>query len=128
MIKVSADEATRILSIEAHGMVSEADIVDALDDLEERFPQVGVRLTGGTKGGVRVFQDWRDLEGWEQGAKTAGTLAGKMLSDLIHRVAIVANARWKGEQERLADVAKRAEVRFFTPDQVDKAMEWLRED
>lgn len=128
MIKVTTDEATRILTIEMHGTVSEADIETALDNLQDRFPQVGVRLSGGTKGGIRVLQDWRDLEGWEQGAKTAGTMAGKMLSDVIHRVAVVADAKWKGEQERLADVAKRAEVRFFTLDQRDKAMQWLKQD
>ena len=128
MIKVTTDEATRILTVEMHGMVSEADIETALDNLQERFPQVGVRLSGGTKGGISVLQDWQNLEGWEQGAKTAGTMAGKMLSDVIHRVAVVADAKWKAEQERLADVAKRAEVRFFTVDQRDKAMQWLQED
>lgn len=128
MIKVTTDEATRILTVEMHGMVSEADIETALDNLQERFPQVGVRLSGGTKGGISVLQDWQNLEGWEQGAKTAGTMAGKMLSDVIHRVAVVADAKWKAEQERLADVAKRADVRFFKLDQRDKAMQWLLED
>ena len=128
MIKVKTDETTRVLSIEAHGMVSEADIVDALDQLEERYPQVGVRLSGGTKGGIRVFHDWQHLEGWEQGAKTVGTMAGKMLSDMIHRVAVVADAKWKGEKDRIADIAKRADVRFFPLKQRDEAMQWLVED
>ena len=128
MIKVTTDEATRILTVEMHGMVSEADIETALDNLQERFPQVGVRLSGGTKGGISVLQDWQNLEGWEQGAKTAGTMAGKILSDVIHRVAVVADAKWKAEQERLADVAKRATVRFFPLDQRDQAMQWLQED
>ena len=128
MFKVTTDEATRILTIEASGMVSEADIVGALDNLQERFPQVGVRLSGGAKGGICVLHDWQNLEGWELGAKTVGTMAGKMLSDVIHRVAVVADAKWRGEEERLADVAKRADVRFFTPDQREKAMKWLQED
>jgi hypothetical protein len=128
MIKVTADEATRILTVEAHGMVSEADIETALDNLQERFPQVGVRLSGGAKGGIRMFLDWEHLEGWEMGAKTSGTMAGKMMSDVVHRVAVVADAKWKDEQERLADVGKRANVRFFTLDQREKAMQWLRED
>ncbi len=128
MIKVTMDEATRILTIEMQGKVSEADIESELDNLEDRFPQVGVRLSGGAKGGIRVLQDWQDLEGWEQGAKTAGTIAGKMLSDMIQRVAVVADAKWQGEQERIADVAKRATVRFFPLDQRDKAMRWLQED
>lgn len=128
MIKVTTDEATRILTIEMHGMISEADIESTLDNLEERYPQVGVRLSGGTKGGIRVFHDWQNLEGWEQGAKTVGTMAGKMLSDIIRRVAVVGDAKWQAEEERLADVAKRADVRFFTLDQRDKAMQWLQDD
>ena len=128
MIEVTADEATRILTVETHGMVTESDIETALDNLQGRFPQVGVRLSGGTKGGIRMFLDWEHLEGWEQGAKTAGTMAGKMMSDVVYRVAVVADAKWKDEQERLADVDKRAQVRFFALDQREKAMQWLRED
>ncbi len=127
MIKVTADEATRILTVEAHGIVSEADIDSGLDNSQGRYPQVGVRLSGGTKGGIRMFLDWEHLEGWEQGAKTAGTMAGKMMSDVVHRVAVVADAKWTAEEERLADVGKRATVRFFTLDQRDKAMLWLQE-
>lgn len=128
MIKVTADEATRILTVEMHGMVSEADIESALDNLQDRYPQVGVRLSGGARGGIRVLQDWQNLEGWEYGAKTAGTMAGKMLSDVIRRIAVVADAKWNAEQERLADVVKRADIRFFTPDRRDKAMQWLQDD
>lgn len=127
MINVSTDEATRILTIEMHGMVSEADMESAMDRLQESYPQVGVRLSGGTKGGIRVLHDWRHLEGWEQGAKTVGTIMGKMLSDIIHRVAIVADAKWHDEQERLTDVAKRADVRFFRLDQREMALQWLEE-
>lgn len=127
MIKVTTDEATRILTIEMQGMVSEADMESAMDSLQERYPQVGVRLSGGTGGGIRVLHDWRHLEGWELGAKTFGTIMGKTLSDVIHRVAVVADAKWHGEQDRLEDVAKRADVRFFTLDQHDMAMEWLQE-
>ncbi len=127
MIKVTTDEATRTLIVEAHGIVSEADIESGLDNLQERYPQVGVRLSGGTKGGIRMFLDWEHLQGWEQGAKTAGTMAGKMMSDVVHRVAVVADAKWKAEEERLADVGKRATVRFFALDQRDKAMQWLQE-
>ncbi len=128
MIRVTTDESARVLTVEMHGMITEADIYDELDNLEDQYPQVGVHLSGGTKGGLNVLQDWRNLEGWEQGAKTAGTMAGKLLSDMIRRIAVVADAKWQAEKERLADVAKHADVRFFTPNQRDKAMQWLRED
>jgi hypothetical protein len=47
------------------------------------------------------------LEGWEKGAKTIGRLTGKMLSDVVNRVAIIADEKRRGEEERIADVAKK---------------------
>lgn len=128
MINVTTDESTRILTIAMHGIVSESDIDTALNNLQDQYPQVGVRLSGGAKGGMRILQDWQGLEGWEQGAKTAGTMVGKMLSDVILRVAVVADTKWWDEKERLADVAKNAAVRFFALDQRDEAVKWLQED
>jgi hypothetical protein len=45
---IKADEANRVLVIEARGMIAEADIDRAFADLESRYPEVSVRLRGGT--------------------------------------------------------------------------------
>ena len=48
MMTIKPDEANRVLVIETRGMISEADIDRAFADLESRYPQVSVRLRGGT--------------------------------------------------------------------------------
>lgn len=126
MIRFEVDEAERILTIIAEGMISEADIDGALDMLEAKYPGVGLHLRGGERGGVKVLFDWEKLEGWEMGAKTVGTITGKFIADAVRRVAVLADARWSDEQPRLADVAKHAQVRFFSPDRREHALAWLR--
>ena len=128
MMEAKADEANRILIVEMRGMVSEAEIDATFDKLQERYPQVGVRVRGGERGGIAVLLDWEHLQGWEKGAKTVGTLTGKMLSDVVNRVAIVADDKWRGEEERIADIAKNARVRFFSPAGRDHAWTWLTSD
>jgi hypothetical protein len=126
MIRFEVDEAERILTIIAEDMISEADIDGALDMLESKYPGVGLRLRGGERGGVKMLFDWEKLEGWEMGAKTVGTITGKFIADAVQRVAVLADARWADEQARLADIAKHAKVRFFSPDRREDALAWLR--
>lgn len=128
MITVTSDEANRVLTVEMQGMISETDIEEALDRLQERYPQVGTRVSGGERGGIALLLDWERLEGWQKGAKTLGTVMGKMLSDAVRRVAVVADEKWREEQERIIDINKRADVRFFTPARRDQAWTWLRGD
>ena len=58
MMTIKPDEANRVLVIEARAMISEADIDSAFADLENRYPQVSVRLRGGTGVPIGVFVDW----------------------------------------------------------------------
>lgn len=126
MIKMNVNEADRILVIEMRGMISEADIDGAIDALQARYPQVGVHLRGGERGGFSMLVDWQDLEGWEKGAKTLGTLTSKTIGDAVRRVAVLAGAQFADEQPRIADVAPTAKVRFFLPDQRHEALAWLQ--
>jgi stage II sporulation SpoAA-like protein len=125
MMTIEPDEANRVLVIEMRGMISEADIDKALAELENRYPQVSVRLRGGTRGAIGVFADWEHLTGWERGAKTLGTITGKTLGDVVHKVAIVADAKWRDEVPRIADMGKQAEVRFFRVEDRDQAWRWI---
>jgi hypothetical protein len=125
MMTIKPDEANRVLVIETRGMISEADIDDAFADLENRYPQVSVRLRGGTGGRIGVFVNWEHLTGWERGAKTLGTITGKTLGDVVHKVAIVADEKWRDEVPRIADMGKQAEVRFFLTENRDQAWRWI---
>lgn len=126
MIKLKANEGDRILIIEMSGTINEADIDRAVETLGEQYPDVGVHVRGGARGGFSVLLDWRDLEGWEKGAKTLGTMTSKMIGDSVRKVAILAGPRFADEQPRLADVAPRATVRLFAPERREDALAWLR--
>jgi hypothetical protein len=126
MITFKVDEKNRILFIEAKGMISEADIDGVANALEREYPGVNVHLRGGEGGGFSALVDWQDLEGWEKGAKTLGTLTARTIGDAARKIAMIADARLADEQVRLADVAPRAEVRLFTPEQREDALAWLR--
>jgi hypothetical protein len=106
-------------------VISEADINSAFADLESRYPQVSVRLRGGTVVPIGVFVDWEHLTGWGKGAKTLGTITGKTLGDVVHKVAIVADKKWRDELPRIADMGKQSEVRFFSVDNRDEAWRWI---
>ena len=126
MIHLEINDADRILVVEMKGMISEADIDGAIDALQAQYPAVGVHLRGGERGGFSMLADWQDLEGWEMGAKTLGTVTTKTLGDAIRKIAVLAGVQFVDEQPRLADIAKQAEVRFFPPGQREDAMAWLR--
>jgi hypothetical protein len=126
MINLEVNEADRILIVHMKGLISEADIDGAIDALQARYPTVGVHLRGGERGGFSMLADWQDLEGWEKGAKTLGTVTTKTIGDAVRKIAVVAGPQFKGEQPRLADVAKHAEVRFFPEGREEDALAWLR--
>ena len=126
MITYEADERQRILTVVMNGMISEADLDEAMTALQNEYPAVGVHAMGGERGGFRMLVDWEHLEGWEKGAKTVGTMLAKTIGDAVCKVAVVADAKWSEEQPHLADVAKQAKVRFFPPDKREDALIWLR--
>ena len=126
MINLKVNDADRILIVEMTGMISEADIDGAIDTLQAQYPAVGVHLRGGERGGFSMLVDWQDLEGWEKGAKTLGTVTTKTLGDAVRKIAVLAGGQFVDEQPRLADIAKQAEVRFIAPGQRENALAWLR--
>ena len=126
MINLKVNEADRILFIEMKGMISEADIDGAIDALQAQYPAVGVHLREGGRGSFSVLSDWQDLEGWEKGAKTLGTVTTRTIGDTVRKIAVISGAQFGDEQSRLMDVAPRAAVRFFPPQRREDALAWLR--
>jgi hypothetical protein len=125
MIKLKVDDANRILMVEMKGMVSEDDIDQAIGSLQQEYPGVGVHLRGGERP-FSVLADWQELEGWERGAKTLGTMTSKIIGDSAHKIAVIADDRFAEEKPRLVDVFPNATVRFFAPQQREEALRWLR--
>lgn len=125
MINLKVDDENAILIIEMKGMVSEDDIDRAIDTLQQHYPGVGARLRG-SGASFSALVDWQELEGWERGAKTLGTVTSKTFGDAVRKVAVIADKRFADEQPRLADSTSAAAVRFFAPGRRDDAMAWLQ--
>lgn len=125
MIKLNVDEEKRILTVELKGMVNEDDIEAAIDVLQQQFPGVGVHLRGQGRS-YSVLSDWRELEGWERGAKTFGTVTSRTIGETAEKIAVVADDRFAREEPRLRDIFPGANVRFFPPQHWDDVSVWLR--
>lgn len=76
-------------------------------------------------GALSVLMDWGRLEGWEKGARTACTIFCMGYQDLVRRIAIVGSDKWRSEGERLADVYKFAQIKYFQPSAQSEALAWL---
>ena len=127
MIEISRDPETGVVTSKLSGTVLQSEFDPAIEELAEVLgPGASVRVRGG--GGVRlgVVLDWRELEGWEKGAKSIGTMIAMSLRDVIGHVAIIGDPKWKDEQDRIADICKQAQVRFFESDRHDEALGWLQ--
>jgi hypothetical protein len=127
MLEVKPVDNGQVMILKLSGVVTEADGDKGIVDIQEMLgSQSSVRVLGaGAR--RRILLDWEDLERWEKGAKTFGTLIGLNIRDMIDRVAIVAAEKWRDEEARIADVCKHGKVRFFTPEQREAALAWLRE-
>jgi len=115
-VEIKEDRSGRILEVRATGKLEAEDYA--------RFVPAFERLVE-TQGKLRVLFELHDFHGW-----TAGSLwedlkfEAKHFSD-IERLAIVGEKKW---QEGMATFCKpftTAQVRFFKPDQMDAAREWL---
>jgi hypothetical protein len=70
MIKLKVNDADRILIIEMKGKISEADIDDAVDALQEQYPAIGVHVRGGgAHSGFSVLAGSRGLGEGRQDAR-----------------------------------------------------------
>ena len=126
MIDVSIDNESRTVTLKLSGMVSEGDHDRANEVLEaDAGRDYFVRVRGGVAS-VKFLLDWEDLEGWELGAKSMGSLFALSVRDAISRLAVIAEPKWHGEHDRLADICNRGEVRFFTPERRAEATAWLQ--
>lgn len=47
--------------------------------------------------------------------------------DMIDRLAVISEERWRGETERLIDIYKNAQINLYSPDQRKHAMKWLKQ-
>lgn len=119
MYELISEGDSIVVTFKAIGMISDGDY-DSLNDAME--------VIMGKHPYVRVLVDWEQLEGWEPGAKAVSTWFGRLHNEQIQRMAIVADAKWKDEVDRIRDVVAPTEVRGFALSKRDAAMAWLKQD
>jgi hypothetical protein len=116
MIDIGVDGAGRVIVIKMTGLISEAEIDASNEEFADIFESETLH---------RVLLDWQDLQGWEKGAKTAGTWASMRHWANVRRVAIIADPKWEDEILRIADIYRAADVQRFSPGQREAALAWL---
>lgn len=116
MIDIGLNGAGRVIVIKMTGLINEAEI----DGCNEEFLATFERETL-----YRLLFDWQDLEGWEKGARIAGTSAGLRHWATIRRVAVIADAKWDDEILRITDIYRAADVQRFSPEEREAALAWL---
>jgi hypothetical protein len=124
MIGVDVIRGTIIITMS--GVVSEADWNTAVSTIENKLgEQASVHLVQFAK--FHVLMDWEKLEGWEKGARSTCTWFCMGNQDMIARLAIIGNERWRDETERLVDIYKNAQINFYSPAQREHAVRWLKQ-
>ena len=118
MYELVPEGDSNIATFKATGILSDSDYDTLAEEMDIFLGKHNV---------ARVLVDWEQLEGWEQGARTASSWFGRVHSNLIERMAIVADNKWKDETLRIADIVKLTDVRIFVPSERDAAWAWLNE-
>lgn len=123
---IAVDVEGSAVTITMTGIVSDADWDAAVAALEDRLGrQASVHLAAGKGQGLRLLMDWQALQGWEQGARSTCTWFCMGNQDLVDRLAIIGDDRWRDEGTRMADIYKRAQVNFYSPAERSEALRWL---
>jgi hypothetical protein len=118
MIEIVPDTGDKLIVLKASGLISEAQVDACVDQLDPIL--MSVKTTS-------LVLDWEHLQGWETGAKTAGTIVALRSWAGIRRVALIADDRWADETLRIADIYKAADVQRFAPADRDHALAWAKE-
>ncbi|MCP5364828.1 MAG: STAS/SEC14 domain-containing protein [Hyphomicrobiales bacterium] len=116
MIEILPETAGNVIAIKLSGMISEADFDASASEIAPLVEDERTNL---------ALVDWSELEGWEPGAKSVGTWFGMHHWATIRRIAILADRKWDDERQRIADIFKAADVRRFSPQERDTALQWL---
>lgn len=78
-------------------------------------------------GKVRILFRMQDFHGWQVGALWEDIKFDmKHFSD-IERLALVGDKKWEKGMATFCKPFTTAKIRFFTPDEIDAAKEWLQE-
>ena len=76
---------------------------------------------------VRILAIMHDFDGWDAGSLWETAKLDAKRFDHIERVAVVGERTWQQSAMGFSKPFTTATVRYFTPEQIDAAREWLDE-
>jgi hypothetical protein len=125
---IAVEVAGETIVITMTGIVSDADWDAAVLALEKKLGrQASVHFTSTKSPRLHILMDWQKLEGWEKGSRSTCTWFCMGNQDMIDRLAVIADDRWREETQRLVDIYKNAQVNFYLPMQREHAVIWLNQ-
>ena len=114
-IPVNADH---IIAIRAVGVLTDADYQAFLPELEKFIEQ---------EGPISAYVDMRDFKGWQAKAAWEDLKFGLAHDIDFDRIAIVGNSKWQQWLITVANIFFAADMRFFSAEKKQEAMDWLQE-
>lgn len=126
MIKVEVEGGTIVITMS--GNVSDADWDVAVSALEEKLGrQASVHIASPQSPKLHVLMDWEKLERWERGTRSTCTWFCMGNQDVVDRLAVIGDERWRDETGRLVDIYKNAQINYYLPAERERAEEWLKQ-
>jgi hypothetical protein len=78
-------------------------------------------------GKIRILVEMQDFHGWDAGALWEDMKWNASHFRDIERLALVGNSKWRQWMASFCKPFTTAEVRYFTPGQLEEARGWLNE-
>jgi universal stress protein A len=107
-----------VVAFKAVGKLTHADYQKFLPQLEKMIEE---------QGQISLLLELENFHGWDKEAAKDDYEFAKSHLDAFKRIAIVGDSRWEKWLTLMAKPFVNTEVRFFTPDQLSEAWDWVRE-
>jgi len=118
LMKVEGETEPRVIRATVTGQLHESDyhrLTPQIEQLLERHA------------GVRMLVQLSGFEGWSAGAAWEDAKLGFQHYSDFERLAVVGDKSWEEWMTRLSQPFTVADVRFFEPPEIEKAMAWVAE-
>ncbi|HEB69062.1 MAG TPA: hypothetical protein ENI88_05510 [Desulfobulbus sp.] len=114
-IPVNADH---IIAVRVEGVLTDADYQDFLPELEQLIDR---------EGPISAYVDMQDFKKWEAKAAWDDLKFGIAHEVDFDRIAVVGNSKWQQWMVTVSNIFFSADMRYFSAEEKQKAMDWLQE-
>lgn len=118
-VQLQEQAGSKVIEVRVSGKLSKEDYHRFVPDVERAIDQYGK---------IRLLLEMNDFHGWEFGALWEDIKFDLKHFRHIERLAMVGQTHWEQGMAAFCKPFTTAEVRFFTPDQIEQARQWLSAD